>query len=158
VIIKGSHIRNDPWSRRRVRLCIFAGPLSRSPLWTPRRDGGDADPGLLKALSAIADPRKSRGVRHRPISKLALCTCAVLAGAKSFIAIAEWAMDLTPLLRAKLGVGRVPPYESTIRRVRQRVAPDVLDEAVSAWLAARSPTRTRRSVFALDDKTSRGAR
>jgi len=98
--------------------------------------------GLLEALSAVADPRKSRGVRHRFISILALCACAVLAGARSFIAIAEWAMDLSALLRAKLGVGRVTPCESTIRRVLQRVDPDVLDEAVSAWLAVRSPTRT----------------
>jgi urease gamma subunit len=60
--------------------------------------------GLLEALSTVADPRKRRGVRHRFISILALCACAVLAGAESFIAIAEWAMDLTPLLRAKLGV------------------------------------------------------
>jgi len=114
--------------------------------------------GLLEALSAVADPRKSRGVRHRFISILALGACAVLSGARSFIAIAEWAMDLTPLLRAKLGIGRVPPCESTIRRVLQRVDPDVLDEAVSAWLAACSPAQTGRSVFALDGKTSRGAR
>ena len=67
-------------------------------------------------------------------------------------------MDLTPLVRAKLGVGRVPPCESTIRRVLQRVDPDVLDQAVSAWLADRLPVRTGRSVFALDGKTSRGAR
>ena len=82
--------------------------------------------GLLEALSAVADPRKSRGVRHRFISILALGACAVLSGARSCIAIAEWAMDLTPLLRAKLGIGRVPPCESTIRRVLQRVDPDVL--------------------------------
>jgi len=113
--------------------------------------------GLLEALSVIADPRKRRGVRHRFISILALCACAVLAGAKSFIAIDEWALDLIPLLRAKLGIGRVPPCESTIRRVLQRVDPDVLNEAVSAWLAACFPARTGGSVFALDGKTSRGA-
>ena len=79
--------------------------------------------GLLEALGAVADPRKKRGVRHGFISILALCACAVLAGARSFIAIAEWAMDLTPLVRAKLGVGRVPPCEATIRRVLQRVDP-----------------------------------
>jgi hypothetical protein len=67
-------------------------------------------------------------------------------------------MDLTPLLRAKLGVGRVPPCESTIRRFLQRVDPDVLDEAVSAWLATCSPARAGRPAFALDGKTSRGAR
>jgi predicted transposase YbfD/YdcC len=114
--------------------------------------------GLLEALGAVADPRKKRGVRHGFISILALCACAVLAGARSFVAIAEWAMDLTPLLRVKLGIGRVPPCESTIRRVLQRVDPDVLDQAVSGWLAGCSPTRTGRAVFALDGKTSRGAR
>ena len=53
--------------------------------------------GLLEALSVVADPRKCRGVRHGFVSILAVCACAVLAGARSFIAIAEWAMDLTPL-------------------------------------------------------------
>ncbi|MDQ1537892.1 MAG: hypothetical protein QOE58_2285 [Actinomycetota bacterium] len=114
--------------------------------------------GLMEALSSVADPRRRRGVRHRFISILALCACAVLAGARSFVAIAEWALDLSQLLRAKLGIGRVPPCESTIRRVLQRVDPDVLDEAVSAWLAACSPAPAGRSVFALDGKTSRGAR
>jgi len=97
-------------------------------------------------------------VRHRFVSILALCACAVLAGARSFVATAERAMDLTLLLRAKLGIGRVPPCESTIQRVLQRVDPDVLDEAVSAWLAACTPARAGRPVPALDGKTSRGAR
>jgi hypothetical protein len=62
------------------------------------------------------------------------------------------------LLRAKLGVGRVPPRDPTIRGVRQRVDPDVLDVAVSAWLARCSPARAGRPDFALDGKTSRDAR
>jgi predicted transposase YbfD/YdcC len=114
--------------------------------------------GLLEALGSVADPRKKRGVRHRFVSVLALCACAVLAGARSFIAIAEWASDLTPPLHANLGIGRVPPCESTIRRVLQRVDPDELDKAVSAWLATCTPGRSKRTLIALDGKTSRGAR
>src|ERR1700737_2235965 len=53
-------------------------------------DGLDGDRAtVLSVLAAVADPRARRGVRHR----LALAVCAVLAGARSFTAIAEWAAD-----------------------------------------------------------------
>jgi hypothetical protein len=94
-----------------------------------------APQGLLEALGAVADPSKRRGVRHGFVSILALCACAVLAGARSFVAIAERALDLTPLLRGRLGIGRVPPCESTIRRVLQRVdlASSVQSIDVAIW-------------------------
>jgi hypothetical protein len=60
--------------------------------------------------------------------------CAVLAGAWTFIAIAEWAHDLTPAVRIRLGLGRKSSSESTIRRVLQAVDADTLDRVVSAWL------------------------
>jgi DDE_Tnp_1-associated len=37
----------------------------------------------------MADPRRRRGVRHRLVVILGLAVCAVLAGARSFTAIAE---------------------------------------------------------------------
>lgn len=96
---------------------------------------------------------------------LGLAVCAVLAGARSYLAIAEWAGDLTPTVRARLGLGRRPPCEATIRRVLQAVDAAELDRVVSTWLAARSsrsapsalPPGPRR-VIALDGKTARGAR
>jgi hypothetical protein len=69
--------------------------------------------------------------------------CAVPAGARSYVAVAEWAQDLTPTVRLRLGLGRAAPCESTIRRVLQRVDPDALDTAISAWLAARCPPPAR---------------
>ena len=48
---------------------------------------------VLPVLAAVADPRAHRGVRHRLAVILALAVCAVLAGARSFTAIAEWAAD-----------------------------------------------------------------
>jgi hypothetical protein len=48
---------------------------------------------LLAVLARVTDPRHQRGVRHRLAVILKLAVCAVLAGARSFTAIAEWAAD-----------------------------------------------------------------
>ncbi|HZI75726.1 MAG TPA: transposase family protein, partial [Gemmatimonadales bacterium] len=49
---------------------------------------------LLVALSRVPDPRDGRGVRHQLVTVLAAAVCAVLAGARSYVGIAEWAHDL----------------------------------------------------------------
>jgi len=116
--------------------------------------------GQLEALlSAVTDPRARRGVRYRVGVVVGVAVCAVAAGARSYTAIAEWAHDLTPQARARLALGGRTPCEATIRRVLQRMDPEQLDRAVSAWLAQRD-TRPRpaRRVIALDGKTVRGAR
>ena len=45
---------------------------------------------LLAALKAVPDPRKPWGLRHQLPGILAIAGCAVIAGARSFVAIAEW--------------------------------------------------------------------
>ncbi len=60
-------------------------------------------PGLLAVLAKMADPRHRRGVRHRLVAILGLAVCAVLAGARSFTAIAEWAADADAGTLARLG-------------------------------------------------------
>jgi DDE_Tnp_1-associated len=55
-------------------------------------DGPEAE--LLVALAGMADPRKRRGCRYWLAIVLAVSVCAVLAGARSDVAIAEWAQDL----------------------------------------------------------------
>src|SRR4051812_2253187 len=65
--------------------------------------------------------------------------CAVLAGARSYVAIAEWAHDLPVSVRLRLGIGRRAPSESTIRRILQAVDLDSLDAALSSWLSSRVP-------------------
>ena len=56
------------------------------------------------------------------VTMLALAVCAVLAGARSYVAIAEWAHDLPLGVRVRLGLagGRVTPSESAMRRILQR--------------------------------------
>ena len=126
-------------------------------------DGGlnaDADADLLAALAAVPDPRKARGRRHRLVTVLAIGVCAVLAGARSYVAIAEWAHDLPVSARLRLGIGRRAPNESTIRRILQKIDLDALDATVSGWLAARRPDPPpgQMRVVAVDGKTARGAR
>jgi hypothetical protein len=47
-------------------------------------------PHLLAYLAAVPDPRASAGRRHPLVAILAVAAAAVLAGARSFTAIAEW--------------------------------------------------------------------
>ncbi len=80
----------------------------------------EGPPGLLAVLARVTDPRHRRGVRHRLVAVLGLAVCAVLAGARSFTAIAEWAADADRQTLAGLGVTGAVPSESTLRRTLQR--------------------------------------
>lgn len=143
---------------------------------------------LVAALATVPDPRARRGIRHRLVTVLALAVCAVLTGARSYVAIAEWAHDLPLGVRIRLGltVARATPSESAIRRILQKVDPEALDRAVSNWLIARAnpptpdpaqpsaperntgsgtariaappPRVPSRRVIAVDGKSARGGR
>jgi len=61
------------------------------------------------------------------LSVLLVASCAMLSGARSLVAIAEWADDAGQAVLARLGVDLVVPHESTLRRVLQAVALKPLD-------------------------------
>ena len=86
----------------------------------------DVPADLLAALSAVTDPRCRRGVRHQLVSVLGIAICAVLTGARTYVAIAEWAADLPTEVAVRLGIWRVPPSETAIRRVLQAIDPAVM--------------------------------
>src|SRR5258706_9825516 len=71
---------------------------------------------LLRALAAVPDPRDPRGIRYRLTSLLAVAVCAVLAGATTFAAIADWAADLDSATRGRLGFAGAIPVGSTVWR------------------------------------------
>src|SRR5580704_7292473 len=113
---------------------------------------------LLPVLAAVPDPRARRGVRHRLAAILGLALCAVLAGARSFTAIAEWAADADQATRDALGVTGVVPCESTFRRTLQILAADALDDAAGAWAQQRTAAAAgARRMVAVDGKTLRGS-
>jgi predicted transposase YbfD/YdcC len=115
----------------------------------------------------VPDPRQPRGIRHTLASVLLTSVAAVLAGARSFTAIGEWAADAPPEVLAALEVrfdplaGRfAPPGEATIRRVLESVDAARLDAAVTSWLASAQAGREERGrrAAAVDGKALRGTR
>lgn len=119
---------------------------------------GKDPPGLVELLAGVTDPRHRRGMRHRLAVILNLAVCAVLAGARSFVGIAEWAGDADRQTLAALGVTGAVPCESTIRRVLQRLDATVFDDLTGAWAQRRTSPRTgQRRVIAVDGKTLRGS-
>jgi hypothetical protein len=52
--------------------------------------------GLLAAFAAVPDPRKLRGRRHPLPALLALSTAAMLSGARSLYAIAQYGLHWRP--------------------------------------------------------------
>src|SRR4051794_7319812 len=119
---------------------------------------------LLQALRSVPDPRRPRGRRHGLQSVLLLGLQAVMAGASSWVAIAQWAATAPQAL----AVCAAPPSASTFRRVLAAVDIDVLEAALTRWatgrraaLASARPGQTRaeqRPVLAVDGKTLRGSR
>ncbi|MFR9780979.1 ISAs1 family transposase [Micromonospora sp. MS34] len=120
---------------------------------------------LAAALTAVPDQRDPRGVIHALPAVLATAIAAVLTGARSAAAVAEWAADAPQQVLAQLGVFRDPftgvhraPDESTFRRILAGVDADALDDTVGRWiLASRPPADTGRRVYSVDGKTLRAS-
>ena len=135
--------------------------MSSSPTPAPSSPTPPAvtGPRLLDLLSEVPDPRGRRGRQHDLASILAVGLGAVLAGARSFVAIGKWAAH-QPLetLRALGVTNPAAPDESTIRRTFALLDADVLDGVLGAFMWTRTHTVGTRRVIALDGKTVRGAR
>ena len=121
-------------------------------------------PHLLAYLATVHDPRRACGRRHPLVAILAMAAAAVLTGARSMAAIAEWAADAPQPVRAAFGARRAAPdfwsvpAEATIRRTLARLDPTVLAAVIGAWLADHDHPAQRRRGVAVDGKTLRGAR
>jgi hypothetical protein len=113
--------------------------------------------GLFEILCSIPDKRKRRGVRHKLQSILATAISAVLSGARSITAIAEWAAEQSPETLTRLGSTRgKPPSERTYRRAFDSVDLEVLDRRTGAWVCAQQKLKTGMGI-AIDGKTLRGS-
>lgn len=112
---------------------------------------------MLELLSRVPDPRDPQGVRYPLAGMLAVGVSAVLAGARSFTAIGEWAGEVLGEDLDRLGLATAP-QESTLRKLFARIDADALDRQVGAFLWARTRHFEGRTVIAINGKTIRGAR
>lgn len=118
---------------------------------------------LMRVLRTVPDPRKQRGIRHRKGPVLAISVAAVLCGARSLAAIAQWARQCTQAELERIGCRRnprtgkrEPPSEPTIRRFLQSVDAEAVDATISRWLVGLATQDG--DALAVDGKTARGAR
>ncbi|WP_406068496.1 ISAs1 family transposase [Micromonospora sp. NBC_01638] len=121
----------------------------------------EAAAGLPAALTGLPDPRARRGVRHRLTVVVTAAVCAVVAGYRSYTAIAEWIADVPAATVVALGIAPDRrPSEAMIRRLLQALDPDLLTAAVSGWLSTRAMATSpaERRAIAVDGKTLRGSR
>src|SRR3954447_13104976 len=122
---------------------------------------------LVQALTAVPDPRRrrGRGRRHGLQSVLLLALQAVMAGASSWVAIAQWAATAPQAL----GVCGASPSAATFRRVLAAVDITAVEAALTTWVTGRQararaqqPAGTTaaacRTVLAVDGKTLRGSK
>ena len=95
---------------------------------------GGAD--LLGRFAGISDGRSDQGRDHPVAVVLTLCAAAVLAGMRSFTAIAGWVADVPAPLLADLYGAPVPgcPSKTTLWRVLTGVDAAAVDSAISTWL------------------------
>ena len=107
---------------------------------------------IAEVLALFPDPRKPRGVRHALAWILATTLCAVLAGSKSFAAIADWALHAADT--SLHGTGFRAPHVTTYQRVLGSLDADAFDQAVGTWVR----TRIDAQVIAIDGKEVRGAK
>jgi len=154
---------------------VFVFPLNKQarlrlchPLPDPKLIGGITPmkftqtqiASLIDVLLALPDPRRKRGKRHMMISILAISICAVICGARSYAAIAEFAKLRTRKQLKKfrcrydsISKTYIPPSEPTIRRVLQSCDVEKVDQVLFGWLGSLCSD----TAIAFDGKTLRGA-
>lgn len=124
---------------------------------------------LLQLFAEVSDGRGGQGRVHPVAVVLALCAAAVVAGMRSFTAIAGWAADVPAELLAQLyGRYSTAPSKATIWRVVTGADAAAVDAVIGAWLAGQAAARQSATsesdidpaalvAIAVDGKTVRGA-
>src|SRR5258705_10510248 len=103
---------------------------------------------LAESLAAVPDHRRTQGRRHSLATILGLACAAVAAGAKSPVAIAEWAaaapaavLDCFAVRPDPRGGAQVGPSATTTRPAPPRTPPSPPASPLAPWPPPPRPPR-----------------
>jgi hypothetical protein len=110
---------------------------------------------LLEAFASVPDPRRKQGTRHSLAAILTLATAAMLSGARSLYAIAQWGRLQEPEVVQSLGFSRdKTPSVSTLHRLFVRLDVASFEAVLRAW--TQSNLSGGEEAIAIDGKGLRG--
>ena len=110
---------------------------------------------MVEAFESVPDPRGAKGRRHSLAEILAISTAAMLCGARSLYAIAQWGRDQEPELLRALGLRyRQSPCVATLHRIFVRLDRDAFEQALARWAERNLPDG--KEAIAVDGKSLRG--
>ena len=109
---------------------------------------------LVEVLAGVPDPRSARGIRHPLAAILTLAVCAMLGGARSLYAIAQWGREHPELAQALGFDRRKTPCQATLHHVFRRLDVEAFEAALGRW--AQGSLRPGEEAIAIDGKALRG--
>jgi predicted transposase YbfD/YdcC len=119
-------------------------------------------PSLRDALADVPEFRQAQGRRYDLLPVLLLCCVAVMCGARSQAAIADWGQNYGARWLSRLGIRRARgPSQPTLHRIFKGLDCARLEQCVAAWaeraLAACRVPAAALEALALDGKSLRGS-
>lgn len=109
---------------------------------------------LLASFVTLPDPRCAGRTRHRLLNLLVIAVCAVVAGAETWVDIADYGRMKHAWLATFLDLPHGIPSHDTFRRVFSLIDPNSLEQCFRHWMATAAPPLPR-EVVAIDGKTVR---
>ena len=108
---------------------------------------------FLECFGELEDPRLDRQKKHKLLDIVATAVCAVIAGADSWVDVADFGKAKHAWLRTFLDLPNGIPSHDTFGRVFSLLDPVAFQQAFQAWV--RAIQHTVKGVVAIDGKTVR---
>jgi predicted transposase YbfD/YdcC len=111
---------------------------------------------LVIHFADLEDPRASHAVEHPLINILVIGLCAIICGASTFTAMAEFGRSKRDWLAKFLDLSKGPPSHDTFNNVFVRLNPAQFEKCLLSWITALHEV-TQGQILPIDGKTLRGS-